>query len=256
MSLQRNYYEVLGLPQGATTDQIKKKYRELARQFHPDVVKDKNHGQRVFSQINQAYRVLGDAERRAQYNSTLAAGGGTANGNGSSHSASANGFAANGSSANGTYAAPQSQAAQTAPSARPQAQPAAQEPSAQKLQAITGLLGNADNAIMAGKPVEARAFCVKVLEIDPKSVRALEILGDALSQMGQREEAAVQYRKAIQIAPSHTIQAKLTRIEQAGPSNRTIPPVPSAPPPRPAAPAPAATAEKVGGLFGRLLGRK
>ncbi len=251
MSLQRNYYEVLGIPQGATTDQIKKKYRELARQFHPDVVKDKSHGQRVFSQINQAYRVLGDAERRAQYNSTLATGGGSANG----------------SAMNGTSAAPSSQPAQAAPtpSARPQngaaaqarpAETAAQAPSAQKLQAVTGLLGNADNAIMAGKPVEARAFCVKVLEIDSKNVRALEILGDALSQMGQREEAAVQYRKAIQIAPSHTIQAKLTRIEQAGPSNRTIPPGQSVPPPRPAAPAPATTAEKAGGLFGRLLGRK
>ena len=260
MSLQRNYYEVLGIPQGATTDQIKKKYRELARQFHPDVVKDKSHGQRVFSQINQAYRVLGDAERRAQYNSTLA----TSEANGTS---------------NGTHGT-QAQTAQPAP--RPQngtngtaspsrpAETPSQPPSAQKAQAITGLLGNADNAIMAGKPVEARAFCVKVLEIDGKNVRALEILGDALSQMGQREEAAVQYRKALQIAPSHSIQAKLSRIEQAGPSNRTIPPSPAPsaarptvpPPARPAAPTPSRPAapvpavEKASGLFGRLLGRK
>ena len=71
MSLQRNYYEVLGLPPGATTDQIKKKYRELARKFHPDVIQDKTLGQRVFSQINQAYRILGDPDRRAQYNTSL-----------------------------------------------------------------------------------------------------------------------------------------------------------------------------------------
>ena len=73
MSLQRNYYEVLGVPQTATADQIKKKYRELARKFHPDVVQDKDLGQRVFSQINQAYRILADAERRAHYNSALTA---------------------------------------------------------------------------------------------------------------------------------------------------------------------------------------
>ena len=60
MSLKRNHYEVLGVSQEATTDQIKKKYRELARKFHPDVVQDKDLGQRVFSQINQAYRILAD----------------------------------------------------------------------------------------------------------------------------------------------------------------------------------------------------
>ena len=258
MSLQRNYYEVLGIPQGATTDQIKKKYRELARQFHPDVVKDKNHGQRVFSQINQAYRVLGDAERRAQYNSTLATAASNGTSNGTAHTQTAPAQPAS---------RPQNGTNGTAPQARP-AETSGQTGSAQKTQAITGLLGNADNAIMAGKPVEARAFCMKVLEIDPKHVRALEILGDALGQMGQREEAAVQYRKALQITPSHSIQAKLTRIEQAGPSNRTIPPSQTLPSSaaRPAAPAPArsaapaaataAAAEKAGGLFGRLLGRK
>jgi curved DNA-binding protein CbpA len=256
MSLQRNYYEVLGIPQGATTDQIKKKYRELARQFHPDVVKDKNHGQRIFSQINQAYRVLGDADRRAQYNSTLA----TAAANGTSNGTS------NGTAHTQAQPAPRPQNGTngTAPQARP-ADASGQTGTAQKAQAITGLLGNADNAIMAGKPVEARAFCVKVLEIDPKHVRALEILGDALGQMGQREEAAVQYRKALQITPSHSIQAKLTRIEQAGPSNRTVPPsqTPTPSAARPAAPAPARTAapgtavaDKAGGLFGRFLGRK
>lgn len=260
MSLKRNYYEVLGIPQEATTHEIKKKYRELARKFHPDVVKDKDLGQRVFSQINQAYHILADPERRAQYNDTLTAGGAAA------------------------AAAPAQ--GQTRPAASPtngagQARPS-EPPSAQKTQAISGLLGNAENAIMAGKPLEARAFCVKVLEIDPRSVRALEILGDALSQMGQNEEAAVQYRKALQIAPSHSIQAKLNRIEQSGPSTRTIPPgqTPASkpiqtPPPKPPTSPSAGAAyangsqsngskpndakpngEKAGGLLGRLLGRK
>ena len=73
MTLQRNHYEILGVSPTATTDQIKKKYRELARKFHPDVVKDKALGQKIFTQVNQAYRVLGDPERRAQYDTTLRA---------------------------------------------------------------------------------------------------------------------------------------------------------------------------------------
>jgi curved DNA-binding protein CbpA len=194
MSLQRNYYEVLGIPTGATTDQIKKKYRELARKFHPDVVQDKALGQRVFTQINQAYSVLGDPERRAQYNVTLSP---------------------------PSAAAPKP--APTAP-ASPAPASAPPPPSAQKPQANVEILGKAENAIMAGKPIEARAFCMRVLETDPRHVRALEILGDALIQMGRREEAAVQYRRALQISPSMLIQAKLNQATQSAPSTKTLPP--------------------------------
>ena len=229
MSLQRNYYEVLGLPPGATTDQIKKKYRELARKFHPDVIQDKALGQRVFSQINQAYRILGDPDRRAQYNTTLS---GAPPGNAAAPSASA----------------PPAYQARPAPT-KP-VQPAPTSPAqasstgpAQKAHAVSGLLANADNAIMAGKPIEARAFCVKVLEIDPRSARALEMLGDALVLIGRPEDAAVQYRNALQIAPSSMIQSKLNRLEQSAAPTRTIPPQSDAEKPS-------------GGLLGRLLGRK
>ena len=251
MSLQRNYYEVLGLPPGATTDQIKKKYRELARKFHPDVVQDKVLGQRVFTQINQAYSVLGNPERRAQYNSSLQ--GGAANGTASADSASK-------PNASQTAAA-QAASDKIAPTAP------AKPVSPVQAQASAEMLGRAENAIMAGKPVEARTLCVRILENDPRHVRALEILGDALVQMGKREDAAAQYRKALAIAPSTMIQAKLNRLTTPPASARTTPP----PPPRngtgngamnggkqTVVPTNTATeeTEKPGGLLGRLLGRK
>ncbi len=252
MSLQRNYYEVLGLPPGATTDQIKKKYRELARKFHPDVVQDKVLGQRVFTQINQAYSVLGNPERRAQYDGTLQAGS-TANGT---------------SSADPTMKpnASQTAAAQAASDKIAPAAPAKPVSPVQS-QASAEMLGRAENAIMAGKPVEARTLCVRILETDPRHVRALEILGDALVQIGKREEAVAQYRRALEIAPSTLIQAKLNRLSAAPPSTRTAPSQPAPPPKngngngvgqRTVPPSNTATQEpeKPGGLLGRLLGRK
>ena len=233
MSLQRNYYEVLGLPPSATTDQIKKKYRELARKYHPDIAQDKVFSQRLFTQINQAYRVLADPERRAQYNVTLDS---SAKPSASTPPASAQ-AAAKPTAQNSAQAAPQ----------------AATPPSPQKMQAISQLLGNADTAIMASKPLEARGFCVKVLEIDAKNLRALVLLGDALVMMGQPEDAAVQYRNALAISASPMIQAKLSRLEQGAPSNKTRDLSNKAAPPRPS---PQAGGEKAGGLFGRLLGRK
>ncbi len=252
MSLQRNYYEVLGVPQTATADQIKKKYRELARKFHPDVVQDKDLGQRVFSQINQAYRILADAERRAHYNSALTAADALRNGSSAMAQAAQQ---AGRPYANGNGATPHVNGNGAASTAQDRPAPA------QKMEAIVGLLSHADNAIMAGKPVEAGAFCMKVLEIDPRNARALDIFGDALNQQGKREDAAVQYRKALQIAPSHSIQAKLNRLDQAATSNRTNPigqppPLKKPPTPPPKSPLTPPSEDKPSSLFGRFLGRR
>ena len=238
MSLQRNYYEVLGLPPSATTDQIKKKYRELARKYHPDIAQDKAFSQRLFTQINQAYSVLADPERRAQYNTTL-----------DSPVRPAPSASAPAASAPSAVVRPASVQAASARPASVQAAPKAAAPSPQKMQAITQLLGNADTAIMASKPLEARGFCMKLLEIDPKNLRALVLLGDALVMMGQPEDAAVQYRNALTVSPSPMIQSKLARLEQGAASNKTRDLTSKTVHPD-------ANAEKSGGLFGRLLGRK
>src|SRR5436305_15227091 len=66
MSSQPNHYEALGLPPTATAEQIKRKYRELARLYHPDVNASEDAANKILS-INQAYRILGDTERRATY---------------------------------------------------------------------------------------------------------------------------------------------------------------------------------------------
>ena len=62
----KDYYEVMGVPRGATQDEIKRSYRKLARKFHPDVSKEKNAEDR-FKELQEAYEVLKDPEKRAAY---------------------------------------------------------------------------------------------------------------------------------------------------------------------------------------------
>lgn len=63
----KNYYDVLGVKKGASAEEIKKTFRKLARLYHPDVAKDKVTGEKKFKEINEAYEVLGDPEKRQQY---------------------------------------------------------------------------------------------------------------------------------------------------------------------------------------------
>ena len=62
----KDYYKILGVPRGASADEVKKAYRKLARKFHPDVSKEANAEAR-FKEINEASEVLQDAEKRAAY---------------------------------------------------------------------------------------------------------------------------------------------------------------------------------------------
>jgi len=70
----RDYYEILGVSKDASADEIKRAYRKLARQYHPDVNKESGAEQR-FKQINEAYQVLSDPNKRSQYDYYGTAGG-------------------------------------------------------------------------------------------------------------------------------------------------------------------------------------
>jgi molecular chaperone DnaJ len=64
--MPRDYYDVLGVPRNASKDDIKKAFRQLARQYHPDVSSESDAEER-FKEINEAYNVLNDDQKRAAY---------------------------------------------------------------------------------------------------------------------------------------------------------------------------------------------
>ena len=60
----KDYYTTLGVARDASDADIKKAFRKLARQYHPDVAKDKKAAEEKFKEINESYEVLGDPQKR------------------------------------------------------------------------------------------------------------------------------------------------------------------------------------------------
>jgi molecular chaperone DnaJ len=67
MADKRAYYEVLGIGKDASQDEIKKAYRKMAKQYHPDVNPGNAEAEQKFKEVNEAYSVLSDEQKKAQY---------------------------------------------------------------------------------------------------------------------------------------------------------------------------------------------
>ncbi|MCC8111889.1 MAG: molecular chaperone DnaJ [Ruminococcus sp.] len=67
MAEKRDYYEVLGLQKGASEDEIKKAFKTMARKYHPDLHPDDKEAAEKFKEVNEAYEVLSDSEKRSRY---------------------------------------------------------------------------------------------------------------------------------------------------------------------------------------------
>ena len=67
MAEKRDYYEVLGLKKGASDDEIKKAFRQMAKKYHPDLNPGDKDAEAKFKEVNEAYEVLSDADKKARY---------------------------------------------------------------------------------------------------------------------------------------------------------------------------------------------
>lgn len=166
----RNHYEVLGVPRGATSAQIKRKYRDMVRKFHPDVAKDKATAHRLFLQINESYEVLSNPVRRRAYDETL--------------------------DLDAQIASRRAPQPPSSPPTRQQSGP--QKP----LGTVGQLLKDAQFAFIQRRLNQARELCKEALKIDPHNARACAMIGDIYRAQGKRDAAIKYYNLALQFNPT------------------------------------------------------
>ncbi|MDN5317842.1 MAG: molecular chaperone DnaJ, partial [Thermoanaerobacterium sp.] len=65
--MAKDYYAILGLDRNASDDDIKKAYRTLAKKYHPDLNPGNKEAEQKFKEINEAYQILSDPQKKAQY---------------------------------------------------------------------------------------------------------------------------------------------------------------------------------------------
>ena len=70
----KDYYKTLGIGKEASSDEIKKAFRQLARKYHPDLNHNNKESEEKFKEINEAFQVLGDEKKKNQYDNVGSSG--------------------------------------------------------------------------------------------------------------------------------------------------------------------------------------
>lgn len=225
MGVLPDYYEMLGLTSSATAEEVKRRYRTLARQYHPDMNPNAGAGSKI-KEINEAYRILGDAELRSAYDTGL------------------------------LLAQQQRQSPfQQPPRPKPQAKTAPpkdppfeyngfgraasqappqpptppkpktpQRPKSPPRPSLQPLLDEAKLAYVNRNYRQVEELCLQVLNVDSRNVIACEMMGDICVRRAQRERAITYFTYAVQFSPQdRSLQEKLERaMGISSPQSRPI----------------------------------
>ncbi len=199
----KTHYEVLGVPMGATAEQIRKRYRELVRRYHPDVNPSPEAKER-FLQIQEAYQVLSDPERRRHYDALLRLGG-----------------------------RPTSPTPSTPPpnEPKPRSQPnrprQTASPDALRPETREAIM-QAERAFIQGRLMDALHWARQARRLQPRHPKSHEILGDIYTRQGLYDDALNAYTYALQLDPNNPhLQQKFDRLVEHTERQRASAPAPS-----------------------------
>ncbi|HOJ20116.1 MAG TPA: J domain-containing protein [Armatimonadota bacterium] len=185
MPSERTHYEILGVGPGATSEEIRQRYRLLAKRYHPDVASasDASAAHRTFVEITAAYEVLIDRRKREAYDRELAL--------------RARRQSRDAGQASGARASAQAPPPRSGPRrATPQPPPPRPEPPPD----LGQMLHTARMDFAAGRISAAQAACHEILRHDRQNAGAHALLGDICRVQGRFEEALRRYRRAVELS--------------------------------------------------------
>lgn len=183
----QNHYETLGLSMHATQEAIRRRYRELVRQYHPDV-NPSPQAKEQFLRIQEAYQVLSDPERRRHYDALLRL--------------------QMGEPPSARYSQPRTQTPRNQAS-EPTRSPSGSAPAEELRRVIL----QAERAFLQGRMQDALYWAKQATRIAPRYAKGHEIIGDVYRTQGHYEAALNAYTYAIQLNPNNPdLQRKLAAV--------------------------------------------
>lgn len=181
----QNHYETLGLSIHATQEAIRRRYRELVRQYHPDV-NPSPQAKEKFLRIQEAYQVLSDPERRRHYDALLRL--------------------QMGEPPSARYSQPRTQKPPTTEPTQTQSR----TPPSDELRRV---IIQAERAFLQGRMQDALYWAKHATRIAPRHPKGHEIIGDVYRTQGHYEAALNAYTYAIQLNPNNPeLQRKLDAV--------------------------------------------
>ncbi|HVF11133.1 MAG TPA: DnaJ domain-containing protein [Abditibacteriaceae bacterium] len=267
-----DHYRTLGVTPDAEWAVIKRQYRALVRQHHPDIATDKAAATRRMVLILEAWRVLSNPLERERYDRDCrerARRAAIAAAPPPHARAQTNGARPNNSRGHGHHAPPPAASRRSPPAARPAGSTPANRQSGKSRAARSGAargskaqahsqrsrrldktVAAAQRSFAEGSTAEAITICKRILQLEPKNAAAAALLGDIFAHQGQYDMALLMYGRAAFNQPANPVYRwKLDSTRQAAAAATTATPVPDRPKsqtPRPAAarPIPPAAARK------------
>jgi curved DNA-binding protein CbpA len=202
MANDKDYYDVLGVEPDADPTIIKRRYRLLVREYHPDIAVNREEAHEKMLAINEAWTVLSDPSGRARYDRSRAPVVVPRPQTPADYPQHATGSATGRSGGSGR---PGSPSTSSAPRTARTARSASARGTNTRTRMLTMVFQAAELYFFQGRADEAIGICNQVIKIDPSNAEAPALLGDIYAEQGRTDVAITMYERAVLNQPQNML---------------------------------------------------